>query len=83
MFKPLKRSYNYTAKHANDVYSNLGYDYRENIFKNTLSKQLFANDKSAKILNEIQKLVFFLIEEVKVLKTRFVFALDKDSKLIN
>lgn len=83
MFKPLKRSYKYTANHANDVYSNLGFDYRENIFKKTLSKQLFANDKSKKILNEIQKIIFLLIEETKLLKTRFVFALDKDSKLIN
>ncbi len=83
MFKPLKRSYNYIANHANDVYLNMGFDYRENIFKKTLSKQLFANDKSAKILTQIQKLVFLLIEETKMLKTRFVFAVDKDSKLIN
>lgn len=83
MFKPLKRSYKYVANHANDVYLNLGYDYRENIFKKTLSKQLFANDKSKKILTEIQKLIFLLIEEVKVLKTQFVFAVNKDSKLIN
>ena len=43
-----------------------------------------SDDPNAKsILREIQKLVFFLIEETKVLKTRFVFSVDKDSKLIN
>ena len=83
MYEPLKRGHDYGAKHWHDVYTNLGYVYRGNLFKNTLSKQLFANEKTGKILREIEKMIFLLIEETKTLKTRFVFAVDKDSKLIN
>lgn len=83
MFKPLKKPYDYSACHCQDVYTNLGFDYHDKIFEKTLSKQLFANPNTKSILKEIQKLIFFLIEETKVLKTRFVFSVDKDSKLIN
>lgn len=83
MFKPLKRPYYYRAQHAQDVYPNLGFDYRDSLFSKTMSKQVFANKKNADMLMEIQKMVYLLIEEVKTLKTRFVFAVDKDSKLIN
>lgn len=83
MHKPLKRPYDYASVHACDERKNLGFDYREHIFDRTLSKQLFANTKIGNALKEIQKLIFFLIEEVKVLKTNNTFAVDKDYKMLN
>lgn len=83
MYKPLRRPYDYASIHACDERKNLGFDYREHIFEKTLSKQLFANEKTSSALKEIQKLIFFLIEEVKVLKTNNTFAVDKDYKMLN
>ena len=42
-----------------------------------------SNKKTGNALREIQKLIFFLIEEVKVLKTNNTFAVDKDYKMLN
>ena len=83
MKKPLHRDRKYKIEHCRDNYLNLGFDYRKNLLPKTLSKQLFANDKNGGMLLQIQKLVFFLIEETKILKTRFTFAVNKNSKLIN
>lgn len=83
MHKPLKRKYSYIVDHALDNRKNLGYDYRENIFKKTMSNQLFVNPDSNKILTEIQKIVYFLIEQVKLLKTRYLISVDKDYNQIN
>lgn len=83
MFKPLQRPYNYNINHANDNYKNLGYDYREKIFKKSVSRQLFANSESSKLLMEMQKMVYFLIEKVKLLKTRNLIAVDNDENRLN
>jgi hypothetical protein len=83
MYLPLKRQYDYASIHANDERKNLGYDYREHIFDRSVSKQLFANTKIGNTLKEIQKLIYFLIEEVKILKTNNTFAVDKDYKMLN
>lgn len=83
MYKPLQRPYDYNIMHAHDDYKNLGFDYRENIFEKSVSRQLFANEESGKLLKEIQKMVYFLIEKVKLLKTRHLIAVDIDENRLN
>lgn len=83
MLKPLQRPYGFILNHANDDIKNIGYDYREHIFEKSVSKQLFANKQSEGILKEIQKLVYFTIEQVKLIKTRRFFAVDKDYNRFN
>lgn len=83
MRKILNRPYDYSIHHSKDVYYNLGYDYRENILKKTLSPEIFANEKTRGMLNHIQKMVYMLIEEVKQIKTAISFAHDKNAKNLN
>jgi len=83
MHKPLNRPYDYAMLHSRDEIKNLGYDYRTTIFEKTLSRQLFANKKTAKLLREIQKMIYFLIEQVKLLKTRYLIAVDVNENRLN
>lgn len=83
MHKALQRPYDFIINHANDDIKNTGFDYREHLLDKTISKQLYANKESASILKEIQKMLYFLVEQVKLLKTRHMFAVDKDYNRLN
>lgn len=62
---------------------NTGFDYKGKIFERTMSPYLFADDKRKDILNEFEKLIFFLVEKVKSIKTFYNYTVDKNYTNIN
>lgn len=62
---------------------NTGYDYEGKIFKKSLSPLIMADPTRASILNEYEKMVFFLIEKAKMVKTFYNYTVSKDYKKLN
>lgn len=83
MFFRNKQSYYYNLKHNQDNYKNLGYNYAGNIFKKTLSPEVFSNPLQQSNYNQLEKLILNLINEVKQIRKQFSIAHDKNSLNIN
>jgi len=64
----IRSSYLYQAKHFNDVFSNLGYNYKGNILKNGTSPELWANPLQIPMLNIFEGFLYFLVEQAKYVK---------------
>jgi|CZCB01.1.fsa_nt_gi hypothetical protein len=79
----MKKSYFKISRSVLDDYKNLGFNYEGQIFKRTLSSAFFGDKKRVDILNEFEKMIFFLIEQVKNIKKTFNYTIDKDSNKIN
>lgn len=63
---------------------NLGYDYKDNIMKNTLSGQMFDVNKDLNIyIKQINDIMYNLIESVKQIKIFANPALDKYENKLN
>lgn len=78
------KSFRYDAKHWNDNYTGLGYEYHGNILKNVLSHEMFANPVQDTNYRQIERIVEFLIDQVKRIKLQFCITVDKnDFNLIN
>lgn len=61
----------YDLKHRNDNDLNIGYNYKDNILKDTLSKQLFNNDITNGFLLKLQDLIAFTIDTNVVIRNWF------------
>lgn len=64
-------------------YTNLGYDYRNNIMKNVLSEEMFANPANDVPIRQLERMVEFLVDQVKRIKLEYNFTLPKNSRLLN
>lgn len=63
---------------------NLGYDYKDNIMKNTLSSQMFnVNSTLDKFIKSINDVVYNWIESVKQIKIHANPAIEKYEKDLN
>lgn len=83
MLKINKKSKYYYGSHTQDYYTNLGYDYHGNIFKRTLSSEMFVNSNQKSILKWLEYKIEFLIDAVKNIKLHYYFAKNKDDKNFN
>ena len=83
MIKRNKINSRYIAEHAQDVYTDLGFDYRGNIFKRTLSKMILNNENNSKILSEIEKMIAMLVDTTKQIKLQYMISLNKKDRNIN
>ena len=62
----------------------LGYEYKDNIMKNTLSNQMIGNNSVLdKFIKNINDTMYQLIESVKTIKTHANPALDKYENKLN
>lgn len=61
----------------------LGYNYKNNIFKNTLSSAFFIENKRENILSEIERLIYFTIEYVKNIKKSYNYTYPKNFNKFN
>ena len=66
-----------------DKLKNRGFDYRGRIFEKSMSPLLFADPTRKGILNEYEKLIYFLVEKVKLIKTFYNYTVDKDYTKLN
>ena len=75
----VRTSYLYQAKHLNDSYLNLGYKYKGKILRNGTSPELWANPLQVPMLNTIEGMLNFLLENAKTVKKWVSIAHDKNS----
>lgn len=78
-----KRSPRDIAIHTQDIYTDLGYDYRKSIFTKTISSSIEDNTNNKNILDNIQKMIVFLIDAVKQIKLQYMISLDKNDRNLN
>ena len=79
----VRNSYLNSAKHINDLYINLGYDYRGKILKKMTSPELWANPIQPPMFMQLEAILTFLIEQVKSIKKTFSISHSKDSLNLN
>jgi len=82
-YHKIRPSYMNQAKHINDFFINLGYDYRGNILKNGTSPELWANPQQISLFGRLDGMITYLLESSKMIKKWFSIAHDKNTTLIN
>ncbi len=75
----VRPSYLHAAKHINDNYKNLGFNYRGEILKRTTSPELWANPLQVPFYGQLEAMIVFLFEQAKYIKKTFSIAHDKES----
>jgi hypothetical protein len=71
------------ANSRREKLNGLGYNYKGNIFRRTLSSYIFVNSTRASILEKFETLVYFLLENVKTIKTYYNYTVPKNYRKIN
>ena len=79
----IRPSYYTPAKHINDHYLNLGYDYHGNMLKKGTSPELWANPHQEGMFMKIEGILNYLVDEVKTIKKWFMIAYDKKTIKLN
>ena len=79
----IRSSYLSEAKHINDIFLNLGYDYYGNILKNGSSPELWANPQQAGLYGKLEGMLTYVLESTKMIKKWFSIAHDKNTTAIN
>ena len=82
-YHKLRASYLSQAKHMNDNYINLGYDYTGKLLKNTTSPELWANPQQVSLYSHIEGILTYLLENTKMIKKWFSIAHDKNTTRVN
>lgn len=75
--------YFFQAKHHNDEFKNLGYDYRGKVLKKTTSPEIWANPLQRTMIGQLESLLTYMMEQAKSVKKWFSIAHDKDTININ
>lgn len=78
-----RESYFYFAEHRLDDLKNGGYNYKDKLYKNTLSSYIYEDPRKERILPFFEKLIYFLTEQVKMIKKSINYAVDKNFKNFN
>jgi len=79
----IRASYMHQAKHLNDNFKNLGYDYIGNMLKNGTSPELWANPQQINMYGKLEGLITYVLESSKMIKKWFSIAHDKNTTMIN
>ena len=70
-------------KQRKDALQHTGYNYKDNIMKNTLSADITTgNSVLATFVSHLNKIVYELVENVKQIKTFASFSMDKNERRI-
>ncbi len=78
-----KKSWYEFMSSQNDIRSNVGFEYENNIFKKTLSNPILGGDKNRMdILASIEKVVYYLFEATKYIKNYFNYTVPKNNKYV-
>jgi len=75
--------YLYQAKHVNDQFLNLGYDYHGKILRRVTSSELWGNPMQTTMMGQIEVLLTYVIEETKMIKKWFSISIEKNSINLN
>ena len=83
MYVPNKKSARWYASRHQDMYTDLGFDYRGKILSKTVSPVIFQNKVNNSILKRVEPIIEYLIEATKQVKLQFMFSLDKKDTRVN
>ena len=83
MIKRNKVNARQISEHAQDVYTDLGFDYRGQLFRKTSSPIIFMNFNNFYIMREIDKMVSLLIDTAKQIKLQYMISLHKNDRNLN
>lgn len=67
----------YDLNHRHDNNLNQGYNYKDNLLKNSLSKQLFENDITNGFLLRLQNLIVLTVDSNLILRNWFNHTVSK------
>ncbi len=79
----IRSSYLTQAKHLNDDFSNLGYNYIGKILRNGTSPELWANPQQISLYGKLEGLITYVLESSKMIKKWFSIAHSKNTTQIN
>jgi len=65
------------------VYTDLGYDYRDNIFSKTISNPILKNPINKAILKRIEKIISHSVDNVKQIRLQYMISLNKTDRNVN
>ncbi len=71
--------YLFQAKHQNDEFKNLGYDYHGKILKKFTSPEIWANPLQVSLIGQIEAMMTYVLEQAKMIKKWMSIAHDKDT----
>ena len=78
------KSFSYSQRHAQDHFKNIGYKYWENgILNRVISRELFSNPKQDIPYRQIERLIVYLVNAAKQIRTQYSIAHEKDTIMIN
>lgn len=79
MLKANKRPLRWYMGHSKDALPYLGYKYHGNVYKNTISPELYNSNVNVKnFIMLLEKHINFLIDSVKNIKLQYFIAKDKN-----
>ena len=81
--KTNKTSFFEEEQHLHDNFTNLGYHFEQNIMHNVLSPEMFVNPMNDVPMRQLERLIEFLVNQVKRIKLEYNFTLPKNSKNLN
>lgn len=79
----IRSSYLFQAKHINDVYKNLGFDYNGKILRKGTSPELWANPLQVPLIGTLESMLTAILENAKMVKKWYSIAHSKNSTKIN
>lgn len=79
----MKKSLYDIANNRLNELKNTGFDYEGKIFDRTLSPYIMSETQRREILSSYEKLIYFLVEKVKSIKTFYNYTVPRDYKHIN
>jgi hypothetical protein len=78
-----RESYRYTMYHQFDEIKNIGYDWRRNSFKRSLSAYLLSDPKRESIIERFQIFVAYIMDYASNIKKAFNYTADRNYKHLN
>jgi hypothetical protein len=78
-----RESYYQSMIHSEDIIKNAGYDWRGNLMNKTLSRYLLNDPKRSQIIEQLQALLVYMVDQVSMIKKAMNYTVDKNYKYLN
>ena len=78
-----RQSYREATYHQFDELKNIGYDWRTNVFSRTISPYILSDSKRKDLIEEMRKIVVYIMDYASKIKKTFNYTVDKNYKYLN
>jgi len=79
----VRQSFYEALVHNQDDIKNVGFDWRPNLLKKSLSKYLLANQDVEVVVTQYTKLLTFIVDTIQQIRKSVNYAVDKKYKYIS